>query len=128
MAKAPNINSHDGAAKLGRGKVRDLNANAPKQNSGKGGKVGTAAGVDAFEAASRKPGRPDKLQGRPSPKGSDAPRGKDAGGTENMKADGHRYRGDGFHAPSSGRAHSKPAGVHSVDGVSTPKGVAKKPK
>ena len=53
--------------------------------------------------------------------------GKDAGGTDNMKADGHKHRADVKAAPTSGSKHW-PSSVKVGDGKSTPGSVAKSPK
>lgn len=126
MAKADNIRSHDGAKHLGRdGGAKRGNTNALP--SGKGGKVGTAAGVQAFNGRGSGPGKPPKLSSGERPSGPDSPRGRDAGGRENMEADGRKLRGAGMSAPESGSAKARPSGVHACDGTYAPKGVARKP-
>ena len=129
MAKADNVRSHsDGSAHLGRGKTRDLRANVGTGESGRGGKIGTRASVSAFDGASRAPGKPPKLATATRPSGPDSPKGKDAGGRDNMRANGKRYAASPMSVPESGSAKARPAGVRSHDGKSVPKNVAKAPK
>lgn len=118
----------DGSAQLGRGKTRDLRANSGPSQSGRGGKVGTKAGVCAYDGASGiENGLPKSLGDYRPSVSIDQPKGKGAGGTDNKRANGKRFSGDRMSAPSSGGAKATPT-VNKAGGTSVPKRIAKSPK
>ena len=55
------------------------------------------------------------------------PSGKAAGGTDNMKADGQKYRAAAKEVPESGSAKFRPSGVHVCYGTKVEGQVAKSP-
>ena len=118
---------HDGAAHLGRdGGSKQTSYKGAK---GRGIRIGSAAGVSAFNGASRSPDSPPRLQSGRTAGGLDAlTSGSDAGGLDNMNAAGARKRSEVQRVPQSGSAKFKPEGVHAGDGVSAPKAAAKKPR
>ena len=59
--------------------------------------------------------------------GGSAPKGADAGGTKNMRADEYCDYGAAFSAPQTGSAKYRPGYVKVVDGKSTPASAATKP-
>ena len=117
---------HDGAAHLGRDGGSKQSTRKPAKP--RAGRIGTEAGVAAFDGAARSPDSPPRLQSGRSGTPDALASGKDAGGRDNMKAGGTKQRGAGMSVPKSGSPKFRPEGVHVGDGKSVPKRVAKAPR